>query len=289
MRETWTIRGRAIGAKEITEIKAVIEQFFCKGRKEISRQICHLWKWYQDCGKTKDRACRDVLLFLESKGVIELPPRRHNGNNEKRITRAIELPNKPKSGKVKDHSDIWLELITSAKDSLFWNRVIEGYHYQGHQVIVGKYLKYFIWIGQDLAGCIGWGSAAWSIKPRDHWIGWDKAAKDKNLSPIINNIRFLILPWIKVKYLASYILGLSIRQVPRDWEKRYGHAVYLLETFVEKERFQGTCYKAGNWIYLGDTKGSAKRGNNHRYHGNIKSIFVYPLYKNFRELLQRRS
>ena len=129
---------------------------------------------------------------------------------------------------------------------------------------------------------MGWGSAAWSLDQRETWIGWDKKTKDKNLGGIVNNIRFLILPWIKIKYLASHLLGLSAKRITRDWLEKYGEPIYLLETFVEKDRFKGTCYRAANWTYLGQTKGSSKRGSSHHYHGNIKDIYVYPLCRDFR-------
>ena len=153
---------------------------------------------------------------------------------------------------------------------------------------MGKSLKYIAYINGDPVACLGWGSAAWSLKPRDEWIGWTKEEKDRNLCGIVNNVRFLILPWIRIKYLASYLLGLSVKALPQDWQKSYGHPIYLLETFVEKERFAGTCYKAANWIELGETKGSAKRGGSHSYHGNIKKIFMYPLCNDFREKLKRK-
>ncbi len=137
--------------------------------------------------------------------------------------------------------------------------------------------------------CLGWGSAAWSLTQREAWIGWDKKTKDKNLGGIVNNIRFLILPWIKVKYLASHLLGLSAKRISRDWFEKYGESVYLLETFVETDRFKGTCYKAANWTYLGQTKGSSKRGSSHHYHGNIKDIYAYPLREDFRNKLRGQS
>lgn len=282
---TWKIRGREINDEDIVSIQQVIKKYYNKGRKYISRQLCHKWNWYQSNGYTKDRACRDILIFLEKKGLIQLPSPLNLAYNEKRVVKDIALEGISFSGKVNDYPEVRLELVNNQEDSIYWNRIIHSYHYQGHKVIVGKHLKYLIYINNNPVGCLGWGSAAWSLKWREQWIGWNKETKDKNLCGIVNNIRFLILPWVKIKYLASYLLGLSVKRVPQDWQKRYGHPIYLLETFVEKERFAGTCYKAANWIYLGDTKGSAKRGSNHNYHGNIKRIFAYPLTKDFRKKL----
>lgn len=230
-------------------------------------------------------ASRYILLFLEKQGFIKLPPPLRPANNNNRRVDKLELKEQPLSGTVKKHS-LKIALLNTRQEYKLWNRIVHSYHYQGHKLIAGKFLKYIVYIKEEPAACLGWGSAAWSLKDRDQWIGWSKEVKDKNLCGIVNNIRFLILPWIRIKYLASYLLGLSAKIVPQDWQKRYGHPIYLLETFVEKERFSGTCYKAANWLYLGETKGSAKRGSTHRYHGNIKKIFVYPLVKDFREKLK---
>lgn len=280
------VRGREITDSDIAVIRQLINEYFHKGRKYISRQLACQWKWYQANGQTKDMSCRYILLFLEKQGLIKLPPPRHSGNNEKRKVQKIELQEIGLRGKVNDHSSLRLELLNKGQEYTLWNRIIASYHYQGYQIIVGKFLKYIAYIRGNPIACLGWGSPSWSIMARDTWIGWSKKIKDKNLCGIVNNIRFLILPWIKIKNLASNLLGLSVKRLPRDWQKRYGHSIYLLETFVEKDRFLGTSYKAANWIYLGETKGSAKRGSNHYYHGNIKKIFVYPLCPNFRDKLK---
>lgn len=285
---TWKIRGRQINDEDIVFIHQIVKKHFHRGRKYISRQLCHKWQWYQSSGQTKDRACRDILLFLEKKNLIKLPAPINSAYNEKRRVKKISLEENFFSATVKKYPELKLQIVNTQQESIFWNRIIHSYHYQGHKLIVGKYLKYIAYINNNPIACLGWGSAAWSLQGRDKWIGWSKEEKDKNLCRIVNNIRFLILPWVKIKYLASYLLGLSVKRVPLDWHKCYGHPIYLLETFVEKERFTGTCYRAANWIYLGETKGSAKRGSNHDYHGNIKKIFVYPLVKSFRRKLIER-
>jgi hypothetical protein len=280
-----TIRGREISDKDIVLIRETISKYFSKGRKYISRQLCHEWKWYQANGQTKDMACRYILLTLEKENLIKLPPRFLSANNEKKRTETIKLEEVCLAGTLKDYLPPTLQLLTKAKEYKLFNSIVQSYHYQGYQIIVGKFLKYIAYIDNLAVACLGWGSGVWSCAPRDQWIGWDKQTKDKNLNRIVNNTRFLILPWIKIKYLASHLLSLSVKIVPQDWLRRYGERIYLLETFVERERFKGTCYKAANWIYLGSTKGSAKRGSSHHYHGNIKDIWVYPLCKDFRERL----
>jgi hypothetical protein len=289
MRKKRIIRGREITADDIINIRNLIETHFSKGRKYISRKLCHYWKWYQPNGHTKDMSCRYILLSLEDEGLIQLPPRLNSANNEKKKIEKIVLDKLPLVGTVRDHPSLKLKCLSSPQEHKLWNRITHSYHYQGYQIIVGKFLKYIAYIDDIPVACLGWGSAAWSIEVRDNWIGWDKEAKDRGLCGIVNNIRFLILPWVKIKYLASHLLGRSVVQISADWAKRYGHSIYLLETFVEQDKFHGTCYKAANWTYLGPTKGSAKRGNTHTYHGNIKKVFVYPVCNGFRDKLTRQN
>ncbi len=289
MKNKRIIRGREITADDLVIIRNVIKTHFPKGRKYISRMLCHHWKWYQPNGHTKDMSCRYLLLSLEREGLIQLPPRLNSAHNEKKKVEQIALDILPLTGMVKDHPSLELKCLSTPQEHKLWNRIIHSYHYQGYQIIVGKYLKYIAYIDDSPVALLGWGSAAWSLEARDKWIGWDKEIKDKSLCGIVNNIRFLILPWVKIKYLASSILGLSIRRIQDDWAKRYGHTIYLLETFVEQDKFHGTCYKAANWEYLGLTKGNAKRGNTHTYHGKIKKVFVYPLCNDFREKLTRQN
>lgn len=233
-------------------------------------------------------ACRYILLFLEKENLIKLPPRLLSANNENRKTGKIKLNEILLAGRVGDYPTLTLKLLSKSDEYRLWNRIIHSYHYQGHQIIVGKFLKYIVYINDMPVACLGWGSPAWSLIQRERWIGWDKKTKDKNLGGIVNNIRFLILPWVRIKYLASHLLALSARRILHDWFERYGERVYLLETFVEKDRFKGTCYKAANWIHLGQTKGSSKRGSFHYHHGNIKDIYVYPLCKDFRNRLMEK-
>lgn len=280
------IRGREITEEDISLIREVIGKNFSRSRRYISRRICEQWQWYQPSGHLKDRACRDILLYLHRQELIKLPCPQIRSNNRGAGIKGIELPEKPISGTESKPREIELKLLKTKEEKRYWDGIVARYHYQGHKLIVGKFLKYMAYRGREPVGCIGWGSAAWSIRGRDEWIGWDKKIKDKNLDKIVNNIRFLILPWVKIKNLASYLLSKNVRRIKEDWERQYGTGVYLLETFVERERFAGTCYEASNWRYLGETRGSAKRGSFHDYHGNIKKIYVYPLSKDFRERLK---
>jgi hypothetical protein len=285
VKDSWIIRGRTVTHEDVDLIKQITQANLDRGRKHISRELCHAWKWYQPSGHTKDRAARDILLFLEAKNLIQLPPRINSANNHLKHPKKRSLREIPLSGTLKTHPKVELRLLKTARDYAFFNGVVAQYHYQGAKVIVGKSLRYCASIAGYPVAFLAWGSAAWSIESRDKWIGWTKEVKDRSLHKIANNIRFLILPWIRIKYLASHLIALSVKQVPHDWQRQFGSPVYLLETFVEEERFEGTCYKAANWTYLGKTKGSAKRGSFHDHHGNIKKIFVYPLTFDFRDRL----
>ncbi len=149
----------------------------------------------------------------------------------------------------------------------------------------GSYLKYLAYLDDRLVACLGWGSASWNVACRDSFIGWSTPLRKKNLAKVVNNVRFLILPWVKVEHLASKILAMNIRCLADDWRFLYGETIVLLETFVDMARFQGTCYRAANWRYVGKTRGIAKSGNDHCYHGQPKAVYLYPLARDFRESL----
>lgn len=282
-----TSRGRDITGKDVKAINKIISQYYGRGRNYISQELSRYWKWYQPNGNLKDMACREILLKLHRMDIVELPPSRRGTVNRKKhkgyIQLDLELPPTSLEGKLSDFKDITLTLAASKKEQVRWNSLVGKYHYKGYSRIVGQSIKYIACYEGIPIACLGWGSGAWSLGPRDKYIGWDKALKDKNLHFIANNIRFLILPGIKIKYLASHLLSKNIKVIGRHWQDKYGHPLYLLETFVETGRFLGTSYRASNWTYLGRTKGYSKKGASHKNHKNIKDIYVYPLAKNFRE------
>jgi hypothetical protein len=232
-------------------------------------------------------ACREILLTLYRKGLISYPPGVHDGNNKKRNQSIPLVPadKTPLIAKLSDLEPTELKLVRNTELEILYNSLVQEHHYLGFRQIVGNHLKYMAFIGERPVACIGWGSAAWSVKSRETFVGWDKKTKENNLHFVVNNTRFLILPWVSVKCLASKILALNAKRISNDWLDVYHHPLYLLETFVEQNRFKGTCYKAANWIKVGQTKGTAKRGHDHLIHGNIKDVFLYPLGKNFRRKL----
>ena len=234
-------------------------------------------------------ACRELLLTLSRMGLITLPPRLNSANNEKRnrCIPIVKIDQIPLQDKLSNLAPVDLKPVRNTKLETLYNSLIHQHHYLGYRQIVGNHLKYIAFIDDRPLACLGWGSAAWKVKSRDTLIGWDPKTRKDNLHFVANNTRFLILPWISVKCLASKLLALNARRICDDWLQTYNYPLYLLETFVEKNRFKGTCYKAANWIRVGQTQGTAKKGHMHYKHGNIKDIYLYPLRKDFRKKLMR--
>lgn len=279
-------RGRELTAQDISGIQATVHRHYAHGRTHISRILCNAWQWVQPNGQYKEYAARDLLLRLEEKGFIELPPRIRPNNNRKKHSFA-QIPffqKEPRSGSAGEYQELYVQLVTPSYGYL-WDYLIHHYHYLGLPKLVGEHIRHLVFLDGQVVAALSWASAAWKVKPRDQFIGWDEPAKRRNLHLIANNTRFLILPWVTVKYLASKALSLSIRRLRDDWEKLYAHPVYLAETFVDISRFEGTCYRAANWRYVGQTKGSAKKGNTYRYHGQPKAMYLYPLHPQFRRRL----
>ncbi len=284
---TLTIRKRTIGQEDIQQIQATVYKHWDRGRKHISRELCRLWDWRQPNGRLKDMACREILLTLNRKGLISLPPPLKNANNHRRnkVIPEIVVDQTPLQEHISKLPPIELKMVRGTDAEQLYNSLIHHHHYLGFRQIVGNHLKYIAYIGGRPVACLGWGSAAWSVKSRDAFIGWDKKTKEQRLGFVANNTRFLVLPWVKVKCLASKVLALNIKSISDDWMTIYHHPLFLLETFVEQDRFKGTCYKAANWIKVGQTKGIAKSGHDHLVHGKIKHVLLYPLGKGFRKKL----
>jgi hypothetical protein len=272
--------------QDIRFIRALISKHFQRGRSYISRALCEAWQWVQPNGKLKEYAARDLLLRLEEQGFIELPARLRPKNNLKKKS-LDQIPlflKEPMDGSAGEHDRPFIELAHSQGNYL-WDYLVHHHHYLGLPKLVGEHLRYLVYINGQVVACLSWASAAWKVKARDQFIGWDEERKRRNLHLIANNTRFLIPDWIRVKHLASRVLALSLRRLSADWQRIYGHPVYLAETFVDISRFEGTCYRAANWVFVGQTKGSAKKGNAYLYHGQPKAIYLYPLHRHFRRYL----
>lgn len=279
-------RARQLENQDIQLIRAIISEHFHRGRSYISRILCETWQWVQPNGKLKECAARDLLLRLEEQGFIELPARLRPKNNLKRKS-LDQVPlffKEPIIGSAGEYDRPCIELVDS-QDSYLWDYLVHHHHYLGLPKLVGEHLRYMVYINGQAAACLSWASAAWRVKARDQFIGWDEETKRKNLYLIANNSRFLIPDWVKVKHLASRVLALNLKRLSADWQETYGHPVYLAETFVDLSRFKGVCYRAANWIFVGQTSGSAKKGNTYFYHGHPKATYLYPLHRQFRRRL----
>jgi hypothetical protein len=252
-------------------------------RRKLSRELCQLWNWYSPVGQMKDMACRDLLLKLEQQGQIVLPSRKSEAHVRGANISIIEVPHDTTviADKLKDLLPLRIEAIEPGHPS--WNLfkyLLYQYHYLSFKGTVGENMKYLIFDNENrLLTCLLFGSAAWSCAARDDFIGWDRDTRINHLRFLTNNTRFLILPWVRVPHLASHILSIIIRRIQSDWQKKYGHGLLFLETFVEIDRFRGTCYKAANWRYAGLTKGRSRNDRYTKLHVPVKAVYLYPLAK----------
>jgi len=234
--------------------------------------------------------CRSLLLLLESKGLIKLPPRKFTPANplaERKKPSRVTVDNTPLHCSVADLFPINLEQVRRTPFEKIFNGLVSEYHYLGYTQPIGEHLKYMAFSGGRPIACLAWGSAPWYIGVRDCFIGWSKKTRENNLHLIANNLRFLILPWVQISCLASYLLASNRQRLSQDWQDLYNHPIYLLETFVDTERYQGTCYKADNWTCVGQTTGQGKLSKPRQPLLSKKAVYVYPLTKNFRRELCR--
>jgi hypothetical protein len=255
-------------------------------RARLSREVCEKLSWRRDNGALKDMSCRVALNRMQTDGLITLPaPRNPKPVAYQSYPHIEQAVLEPSSIPAIELATLKLDLVLCKADSLLWNAYIERHHYLGHQLMPGAQLRYFVRAAGHIVAALGFGASAWKVKPRDQAIGWTTDQRQRNLHLVVNNARFLILPWIRCKNLASRILALVSRRLPTDWQARYAYRPVLLETFVEKPRFTGTCYKAANWRHLGDTQGRGKLDILHRNAQPIKSIWIYPLARDFQRQL----
>lgn len=280
--------GRTFTPQEIDWIRNLILSEPKRNRRGLSRLVCDQFQWLRPDGRPKDMSCRVAMLRMHRDNLIALPPpktKNGNGRTRPQLTPASD-PKDPISLPACDFGKLSLQPVSTSKLSSLWNELIERYHYLGHKPLPGAQIKYLVFSSQGtLLAALGFGAAAWKVAPRDHFIGWSPQQRERNLYLIVNNARFLILPWIISRNLASRILSIAAKQLPFDWQKRYNYQPVLLETFVQKDRFKGTCYRAANWILLGQTQGRGKLDRYNKYPLPIKDIFVYPLNKSFHQIL----
>lgn len=278
---------RDFSVEDIQTIRDLIAQDQRLQRSALSRKLCQLWGWTKPNGELKDMTCRVALLRMQADGLIELPPSRI-GVVRKRAhfpSTCASDAQTPIRQPVHELPRVTLQVVSGKSTSLLWNEYVARYHYLGYAAMSGSQIRYNVFAGEQLVACISFCACAWKLKDRERFIGWSEQERQKNLQLVINNARFLVLPWIQSKGLASKILALAARQLPKDWKHRYGFEPVLLETFVEYERHKGTCYKAANWVNVGRTAGRGKKSTSHKVLIPAKDIWLYPLRKNFSTLL----
>jgi len=279
--------GRDFHADEIERIRQLIAEDPARTRAELSRLTCRMLGWYKADGGLKAMSARVAMLRMHDDGLIVLPPPRGKRPDPRVRISPRSDPGPPLNQPARALTPLTLQHVRQKSDSRLWNEYIQRYHYLGHKPLPGAQLRYLVYSAEQLIALLGFGAAAWQSAPRDRYIGWTHQQRQRNLPLIVNNARFLILPWIQSKNLASMILAQVVRTLPDHWLEVYGYRPVLLETFVEKPRFQGTCYKAANWIYLGQTKGRGKLGPAGKQSVPIKDLWVYPLDRRFRDPLTR--
>src|SRR5881396_1437149 len=289
MPETWRYRGQTIDGEQIGFLREFIAAHQESSRWKLSRQLCEALGWKQPNGALRDVVCRGLLLMLERAGQIELPPVRRIIRGQRRNARprpeAVWIDTTPIQVRFVELGPVELEQVRRTADEELFNSLMEHHHYLGYEQPVGEHLKYLVWAQGRPVACLAWSSAPRHLGSRDRYIGWSGEARRRNIRFIAYNTRFLILPWVRVEHLASHILGRMAAQIPDDWQRMYGHPIHFLETFVDPERFRGTCYRAANWVLLGRTTGRGKNDLTHKANRSIKEVLALPLHRRFRELL----
>jgi hypothetical protein len=273
---------------DVEMIRELIAAHPGASRRALSKKLCEAWGWVQPNGALRDMVCRGLMLQLHREGHIELPAvrfRPHNPLAKRPRPRPVLVFDTPIRASLRELGEIELRQVRRTDQEDVFNGLIEMHHYLGYTQPVGEHLKYIAYAGTRPIACFAWSSAPRHIGPRDRFIGWDKHARKRNMRFLAYNSRFLILPWVEVKHLASHLLGRMAREISAEWERVYSHPLYYLETFVDTSRFRGTCYRASNWQCLGKTTGRGKDDQTHQSNRTLKDILGYPLHKRFRELL----
>lgn len=282
------IQGRDLRESDIESIRSLIAANPSWHRTRLSVELTRVWNWRSVAGQLQDMAARSLLLKLERRGWITLPSRCGTHYPRRASTQQALLPTAaPIAEPLAGLLPLRVERVPPGHpERMIFSRYLSQYHYLGYRGPVGETLAYLVRDrqGRDLA-CVLFGAAAWKTKPRDAWIGWDDDLRARRLSFVANNHRFLILPWVQVPHLASHILGRISRRLADDWQTKYGHPVHLVETFVERDRFKGTCYRAANWICVGQTQGRSRQDRTRSLSVPVKDVYLYPLTSDFREKL----
>lgn len=279
--------GREISLEEIEEIRETVGVFQQLSREELAVTICEHLEWFSASGSPKSDACLNLLGKLESAGLLKLPAKKASLRKlpGKPCPTQRTEPGSPIEGSLRDIGGARLEVVGGREETQLWNEYVNRYHYLGYKQPFGCFARYFVWSGRGRLGCLLFSGAAKALRQRDRWIGWSESSRLRNLGRVVNNTRFVIFPWVRVKNLASHVLGQAVRRIGEDWEQRWSYRPVLLETFVDPKYFEGTCYRAANWRYLGMTTGEGLVRKGKSYTTSPKKIFVKPLVEDFRTAL----
>jgi hypothetical protein len=281
-------RHRVISADDLVFIRRLIAEHPGSSRRDLSKKLCQAWNWVQPNGALRDMVCRSMMLKLHREGHIELPPVRYVPRNplaQRAEARLVEVDQASLSMSLGELGPVEMRQVRRTSEEALFNSLLQQHHYLRYTQPVGEHLKYLMVARGRPIACAAWSSSPRHLGSRDRYIGWSAAARLANVRLLAYNTRFLILPWVTVPHLASHLLGRMARVLSADWQRAYGHPIYFLETFVDPQRFAGTCYRAANWIHLGVTTGRGKDDSTNRPNRPIKNVLGYPLVKDFRQRL----
>ena len=281
-------RGRKVTGEDIAFVRHLIQERPHLSRWKLSRELCEIWQWKQANGALRDMLCRGLLLMLHRAGEIELPAVKRTVRNriaERTRPAYVAIEQHPFTGSLSELQPLEFAQVRRTPEEALFNSLLERHHYLGYERPVGEHLKYLVKAGGQPIACLAWSSAPRHLKLRDRYLGWSDEARERNVLWLAYNTRFLILPWIRVAHLASHILGRMAKIVPQDWQRLYAHPIYWLETFVDTSRFAGTCYRAANWIEMGETQGRGHRAPTFEQTRPVKKMLGLPLHSRFREIL----
>jgi len=282
-----SFRGRPIREADVAFLRALIAQHPDLSRRRLSVQVCAAWQWVQPNGQPRDMVCRSLLLALHRAGHLELPAKRQSPPNNAIRHRHVGLvapyATTPLAGPVASLGPLTIALVRRTEGEVLFAHLLRRHHYLGYSRPVGEHLKYLVWAGARPVACLGWSSAPRQLDLRDAFVGAPKEAYRRHLHRIAYNTRFLIVPWAKVPGLASHLLSRIARRLSAAWQARYHHPIDLLESFVDTERFPGTCYRAANWIRVGRSTGRGTKSKSGAAVTSIKELWVYPVNRHFRQ------
>lgn len=284
-------RGRTITQADIAFIRELIAKNPSLSRRKLSAELCRAWNWVQPNGQLKDMVCRGLMLQLHRQGQIELPAKRQETLNplakrRKPLLDEDAVDTSALEGRLSDIQPIEFRQVRGkGSDAKLFNGLIERYHYLGYTHPVGEQMKYLVCGDGRSVACFSFSSAPRHLGPRDRYIGWTAELRRRNVHLVAYNSRYLIFPWVRVRYLASHLLSRVVKILSSDWERMYHHPVHFIETFVNTPRYKGTCYRAANWVYMGKTTGRGKDDHTNKPNRPVKEVLGYPLVKKFREKL----